>query len=131
MFDKKIIFLKITILSICFFLTIIYLTFRPWKLIDIYFIFLFALTIIYAFELKKFNILILPLIYIFIIFNFEITQAVTAPDLYKIKINKIYKNNYTDNFFNYLISKKENRLVIPGIYPVNIEIAKIKKYVAF
>jgi len=112
-------------------LTVIYLIFRPWKLIDIFFIFLFALTIIYAFEFKKINILFLPLIYIFIIFNFEITQAITSPDLYNIKINKIYKNNYTDNFFNYLISKKENRLVIPGVYPINIETLKIKKYITF
>jgi hypothetical protein len=131
MFENKITFLKIIILSICSFLTVIYLIFRPWKLIDIFFIFLFALTIIYAFEFKKINILFLPLIYIFIIFNFEITQAITSPDLYKIKINKIYKNNYTDNFFNYLISKKENRLVIPGVYPINIETVKIKKYITF
>jgi hypothetical protein len=131
MFENKITFLKIIILSICSFLTVIYLIFRPWKLIDIFFIFLFALTIIYAFEFKKINIFFLPLIYIFIIFNFEITQAITSPDLYKIKINKIYKNNYTDNFFNYLISKKENRLVIPGVYPINIETVKIKKYITF
>jgi len=131
MFENKITFLKIIILSICSFLTVIYLIFRPWKLIDIFFIFLFALFIIYAFEFKKINILFLPLIYIFIIFNFEITQAITSPDLYNIKINKIYKNNYTDNFFNYLISKKENRLVIPGVYPINIETLKIKKYITF